>query len=106
VIVDLAVEYQLDLAILTGRWLVPTQQVDDAQPSHAKSDLRGVEVSLVIRAPMAHGVVHAVQYRAPIVFAPIEAEEAHYSAHGWLLRPVSSEHEVIAGDRRHAARGD
>ena len=57
VVVDLAVEHELERAIFVRHRLVArARQVDDRQPAMAQSD-RPVDIqSLVVRAAMEHGV--------------------------------------------------
>ncbi len=52
VVVDLAVEDDLDRTVLVGHRLVPPGEVDDAQPAHPDGQAAFHPVALVVRAPV------------------------------------------------------
>src|SRR5256885_9275495 len=81
VIVDLAVEYDLDITRFVRDRLLATLHVDDAQTAHAESHTWPDEVSLVIGTAMPDGSAHPRQRGFDFVRCLIPPNKSRDSTH-------------------------
>src|SRR5687768_5372627 len=63
VIVELAIEYDHNGAVLVGDGLVPAGQVHDAEPAHAEANPALDERAPVVGTPMSDRVAHPEDLR-------------------------------------------
>jgi len=59
-------------------------QIDDAEPSHAKTNVRAKENAVIVRTAMNHRIAHAVDVLSDDR-AAVEAHNASNSAHEVLV---------------------
>ena len=85
VIVDLAIEDDLQRAIFVGQRLVAAVNIDDFQPAHRQADIAFDEIAVVVRPAMAQPVVHGRQQFPPDRF-PVKMDDAADSAHKKLWK--------------------
>ena len=99
VVVQLAVLRRPDRAVLVGERLMPSFDVDDAQPSHADRDARGDVGADVVGAAVPDDVGHALEGVGEITSAgsPLQLHDPTDPAH-----PI---HYTDAVARNHPARG-
>jgi hypothetical protein len=85
-IVDLPVEYDGDCSVFVSKGLVPTRNIDDAEPPHPEGNAWGDEESFVVWATVANRVTHAAQVSLTLLrgagWRP--ADESCDPAHGLL----------------------
>ena len=81
VIVDLAVEHDLNRTVLVADRLLPPGDVDDRQPAHAQRDFRSDEVAAVVRAAVDDGVAHRAHRAGGLFGAQRPPREPGNAAH-------------------------
>src|SRR6478672_13745859 len=84
VVVDLAVEHDVDGPILVRHRLMPAGHVDDAEAAHADGDARRDVIPVVVGPAMPNGVAHAAEPVRGVRRVGRATGEAGYSAHGGL----------------------
>ena len=60
IVVDLAIENELDVAAIGRHWLVTTGRIDHGQSAHAQQHARVVMEAGVVGATMADRIVHGL----------------------------------------------
>ena len=81
IVVDLAVEDDLDRTVLVPDRLIARLQVDDAQAPHRQANGTVGEEALAIGAAVGERVAHGLEGRAGGWGSAIELEDADDSAH-------------------------
>ena len=101
-IVDLAVENDLDRAVLIPDRLLPAGDIDDREPAHAERDLRSDEVPAIVGSAMDDRVAHGA-HGATGRFGPeLPPRKARNAAH--RATPPSSPLARATRTRRSAVR--
>src|SRR2546426_3104142 len=86
-------------AILVENRLVPTREIDDAEPPHTERAAALDKGSLIIRAPVNDGLTHAVDQGRLDGFSR-GTDNASYSAHGSTSRSYGCVIDVARVERR------
>src|SRR3546814_19818991 len=60
-IVDLAVEHDVDSAVGRMHWLMSASEVNDAEALHPERDARRMELAAIVRATMRDGRAHRIE---------------------------------------------
>ena len=84
VVVDFSVKDDPDGAVLVGDRLLPTCEVDDAQPPHAEGHAVPEVHPLVVRSAMDHRGAHGA-YLVLEGWASVPPDDAGNTTHDWAL---------------------
>src|ERR1700730_3302519 len=105
-VVNLAVIHNPNRLIFVENRLVPTRQVDDAEPAHPQSDAALHEDALVVRATMHDGLTHPMNHGLIDCAVGMSLNDSGYAAHGLSFHThfgctfkADSALRVIAGSR-------
>src|SRR5262249_50954231 len=79
-VIDLTVVDAYDVAALVKEWLPTTDQIDDSQPAHTKTDVVAEPKPVVVRASMDDASVHGCD-EFPRNDTPVEVDYADNSTH-------------------------
>src|SRR5450432_372255 len=86
-IVNFAVKYDPDRAVLVAERLVPRRNVNDAQAPHCDSNTAFDVNALVVGAAMRHGRAHPPQHLRIDLRVPVKLHYSRDPAHGFCPNP-------------------
>src|SRR6476620_10069651 len=109
IVVDLAVEDDMDRAVLVRHGLMATSHIDDAEPAHADRHARRDMIPAVVGSSVPNGVAHPAESIRRVGSIRQTTGEAGYSTHrtsiGSMIAVGSpmrverpAEHELVAAD--------
>ncbi len=108
VVVDLAVEDDLNRAVFVSDRLLPPGYIDDGEPAHTEGYVWGDEIAAVVRTSMDDRVAHRVYGAAGLLVPELPPSEAGDAAHrptAPLRSRARATHTRRSGAPGHESRG-
>jgi len=96
-VVNLAVEDGPDGSVLIADGLPAILEIDDAEASHAETDVSGNKSAVIVRTAMDHRIAHALDVLSGDRMA-VETQNSRYAAHDcqWLFRQLARRSNIAA----------